>query len=112
MPQSDQHESDGAEDYFPSSPDGNHLGEQSYHNQKRPSFAYNDERLNRAEPPASPFGFGRFNTGAETHSSQNAELTHRVLGDAITDTITSNKTSMSTTKNLAQEHGIRNPRLM
>ena len=79
----------------------------------RSSFNYDDERLVHSTPPESPMGFGGPYPGRdEDGQERDPDYAHQVFGDAVADGAMGNKTSMSTTKWLAQKHGVRHTSLM
>ena len=78
----------------------------------RHSFNYDDERLNQSPPP-SPVGIGvSYAAGEETPLWDNSDSTHGILGDAVSESLRPKLTKMSTTRWLAQKHGVRNPTKM
>ena len=61
----------------------------------------------------SPLGLGaRYSVDLGNAADENADNVHSVLGDSVADGILGTKTNMSTTKWLAQKHGIRHSLLM
>lgn len=61
----------------------------------------------------SPLGLGgRYPGGSGAAEGDDADNVHGVLGDTIADGLLGGKTRMSTTKWLAQRHGVRHPRLI
>lgn len=77
------------------------------------SFAYDDERLYQSRPQ-SPFGFEGTRPGreAEAEARHDTDLAHQERGDAAADDVLPSKHGMSTTHELAQEHGVQHPTRM
>ncbi|KAL9087472.1 MAG: hypothetical protein Q9159_003609 [Coniocarpon cinnabarinum] len=80
----------------------------------RPSFQYDDERLVQTTPPASPLGFegAYFASNEDADPTKNTRGTRDALGEGRPNVFKRTDTAMSTTRILAQKHGVRHPRLM
>ncbi|KAI9657266.1 MAG: hypothetical protein M1831_004455 [Alyxoria varia] len=73
----------------------------------------------RARSPSSPFSLrsplglgGRYSVDLGDAAGDNEDNVHSVLGDSVADGVLGRKTNMSTTKWLAQRHGVRHSLLM
>ena len=74
----------------------------------RSSFGYNDDRLVHSTPPESPLGFGSLDAERDAvPKGYSTNSPHDTSGNGVADDANNSTTRLSTTRWLAQKHGIR-----